>query len=183
MSWWSLAFQPQMLRYQWEREEREVQHSDHTPKTYVFVDNHIVCVKVITHMEKHLVGNSGRKLVYQQLNLGFLQTVSNQNCKTTYGHLCKSTPGLNEDIRGENNFWHLHLTRVCSGGRMKIHNNSPIANKTRSGAVEPDNGSIPGRFIFLPSLSLLEVGSSAKSELSYWHLPPQKLAPPSWHKK
>lgn len=50
---------------------------------------------------------------------------------------------------------------------MKIHNNSPTANKTHSSAVEPDNGSIPDRFIFLPSLSLLEVGSSAKSELSY----------------
>ena len=120
---WSLVFQPQILRYQWERKEGwEVQHTDHTPKKKVLVDNLTVCAKVITHIKKHPVGDSGSNLVYLELGFGLLQTASNQTCSTTHGHLCKSILGLNESIGGGNHSWHLHLAWVWSDGRMKIHN-------------------------------------------------------------
>lgn len=167
---WSLALQPQILRYQWEKEESEVQHSDHTPKTDVFVDNPtgkntLWVILVETWFTRSWIWDFCRQ-----------GAISLARPHSGHRLLCKSTPGLYKDIRGGNSFWNLHLLRHVQEAECRFITNSPTASKNGSSAVEQiivQFHIIPDSSV-LPFLSLLEGGSSAEPELSCWHLPPQK---------
>lgn len=139
-----------------------------------------ICTKVITHIKKHPVGDSGSNLFYLELGFGFLQTVSNETCSTTRGHLCKSIPWLNEGIGGGDSSWHLHLAKVSLDGRVRILHSvlQSYSKQNWFSCRGPANWSQPLADFFVPApLSLLENGCSAEFEFGYWHKQPQRSVP------